>query len=381
VIASVRPILVTGRLPRLRAALGELGAEAMVVSNLSNLRYLTGFSGSAGVLLVADGDAVNGGAVNGDAVLVTDGRYRIQAAEQLEASGVADVVELQVGRNDEQREIMQSVLARWRPARLALEAESISWAGQRRWAQLAPEAELVPSSGLVEELRQVKDDAELDHMARAAAVADDALAEVLPMVAEGRTEAEVALALDSAMRRLGAEESAFETIVASGPNAAKPHARPSERRLERGDPVVIDFGALYEGYRSDMTRTFFVGTPPTGVMAEVLDVVARAQAAGVAAVRAGAVSGEVDQAARRVVTEAGYGQAFEHGTGHGVGLDIHEAPWVGAGTTAILRPGTVVTVEPGVYLSGIGGVRIEDTVVVTDTGCRPLTRFPKDPVC
>ncbi|HXW32688.1 MAG TPA: Xaa-Pro peptidase family protein, partial [Acidimicrobiales bacterium] len=276
-IASVRPILVTGRLPRLRAALGELGAEAMVVSNLSNLRYLTGFSGSAGVLLVADGDAVNGGAVNGDAVLVTDGRYRIQAAEQLEASGVADVVELQVGRNDEQRQIMQSVLALWSPARLALEAESISWAGQRRWAQLAPEAELVPSSGLVEELRQVKDDAEIDHMARAAAVADDALAEVLPLVAEGRTEAEVALALDSAMRRLGAEESAFETIVASGPNAAKPHARPSERRLERGDPVVIDFGALYEGYRSDMTRTFFVGTPPTGVMAEVLDVVARAQ--------------------------------------------------------------------------------------------------------
>ena len=216
---------------------------------------------------------------------------------------------------------------------------------------------------------------------RAAAVADDALAEVLPMVSEGRTEAEVALALDSAMRRLGAEESAFETIVASGPNAAKPHARPSERRLERGDPVVIDFGALYEGYRSDMTRTFFVGAPPTGVMAEVLEVVARAQEAGVAAVRAGAVSGEVDQAARRVVTEAGYGQAFEHGTGHGVGLDIHEAPWVGAGTTAILQSGTVVTVEPGVYLSGIGGVRIEDTVVVTDTGCRPLTRFPKDPVC
>ena len=160
--ASLPPILVTGRLPRLRAALGELGAEAMVVSNLSNLRYLTGFSGSAGVLLVA-----NGGAVNGDAVLVTDGRYRIQAAEQLEASGVADVVALQVGRNDVQREIMQSVLARWRPARLALEAESISWAGQRRWAQLAPEVELVPSSGLVEELRQVKDDAELDHMARA----------------------------------------------------------------------------------------------------------------------------------------------------------------------------------------------------------------------
>ena len=374
--ASVQPILVTGRLPRLRAALGELGAEAMVVSNLSNLRYLTGFSGSAGVLLVA-----NGGAVNGEAVLVTDGRYRIQAAEQLEASGVADVVALQVGRNEEQREIMQGVLARWRPARLALEAESISWAGQRRWAQLAPEVELVPSSGLVEKLRQVKDDAELDHMARAAAVADDALAEVLPMVSEGRTEAEVALALDSAMRRLGAEESAFETIVASGPNAAKPHARPSERRLERGDPVVIDFGALYEGYRSDMTRTFFVGAPPTGVMAEVLEVVARAQEAGLAAVRAGAVSGEVDQAARRVVTESGYGQAFEHGTGHGVGLDIHEAPWVGAGTAAILQAGTVVTVEPGVYLSGIGGVRIEDTVVVTDTGCRPLTRFPKDPVC
>jgi Xaa-Pro aminopeptidase/Xaa-Pro dipeptidase len=215
-------------------------------------------------------------------------------------------------------------------------------------------------------------------MARAASIADAALAEVLPLLGERRREDEVALALDTAMRRLGAEDRAFETIVASGPNAAKPHARPTQRRIAAGDPVVVDFGAIFSGYRSDMTRTFCVGGEPSGTLARVFEVVGEAQAAGVAVVRAGVSAADVDRACRDLIADAGWKDAFEHGTGHGVGLDIHEAPAVGPGSTAILAAGVVVTVEPGVYLAGIGGVRVEDTVVVTEDGCHTLTRFPKD---
>jgi Xaa-Pro aminopeptidase len=235
-------------------------------------------------------------------------------------------------------------------------------------------------------MRVVKDEGEVARMERAAAIADEALAEVLPLLAgAGRnagdrplTEARFAAALDHAMRELGAEESAFETIVASGENSAKPHARPGDRRIRPGDPVVVDFGAVFDGYRSDMTRTFCVGGPPEGRLAEVFAVVAESQRLGVGSVRPGVTAGSVDQVCRDAIDASGWGDRFEHGTGHGVGLDIHEGPSVGPGSTAILQPGTVVTVEPGVYLPDTGGVRIEDTLVVTGDGSRPLTRFPKE---
>jgi len=262
--------------------------------------------------------------------------------------------------------------------RVGLEAENVTWGSQRRWADTLATAEIVATAGVVEGLRLVKDAGEVARIAAAAAIADAALGEVLGMLGDGRTEEEVALALDTAMRRLGSQDRAFETIVASGPNAAKPHARPSSRRIEAGDPVVIDFGATFVGYRSDMTRTFCVGGAPSAELARVFEVVAEAQAAGVAAVADGVVSGDIDKVCRDRIALSGWAEAFEHGTGHGVGLDIHEAPAVGPGSTAILTPGVVVTVEPGIYLAGVGGVRIEDTVVVTDQGCRPLTAFTKD---
>jgi Xaa-Pro aminopeptidase len=364
--AELPAMEIAGRIDRLRPLVESAQADALLVTALSNIRYLAGFTGSAALLLVA-GDG---------ALLVTDGRYRTQAAEQLEAAGLSGSVELVVGGGQVQRE---ALVARARQAgRVGLEAESITWGSQRRWADLLAPGELVATAGVVEELRMVKDAGEVARIARAASVADAALAETREMLVQGRTEAELALALDTAMRRLGSEDRAFETIVASGPNAAKPHARPTNRVIERGDCVVIDFGATFDGYRSDMTRTFAVGGAPGPELAPVFDVVAQAQAAGVAAVGAGVVSGDVDKACRDLIGRSGWGDAFEHGTGHGVGLDIHEAPAVGPGATAILTPGVVVTVEPGVYLAGIGGVRIEDTVVVTDDGCRPLTNYPKD---
>jgi Xaa-Pro aminopeptidase len=224
----------------------------------------------------------------------------------------------------------------------------------------------------------VKDDAEIARMERAAAIADAALYEVLPLMSEGVAEEVFALALDTAMRRGGAESTAFETIVASGPNSAKPHHRPGARLIAQGDPVVVDFGATYEGYRSDMTRTFCVDAEPAGDMARVFAVVGQSQAAGAAVVKPGVTCKEVDDVCRAIIAEAGWADRFEHGTGHGVGLDIHEAPTVSQLGTAILAPGFVVTVEPGVYLPGTGGVRVEDTLVVTKDGARALTNFTKD---
>jgi Xaa-Pro aminopeptidase len=363
------PLSVAGRLSRLPPLLEEVGVEALLVTELANVRYLSGFTGSAGMLFV-----------HGEkAVLLTDGRYRTQAAEQLAGAGVPEI-DVAVGNAGEQRQALLGALERAGASRLGLEAHHVTWGAVRRLAEAVGPVELVATTGLIEGLRLVKDEQELARMAYAAAVADASLAEVLPMLDQGRTEHEVALALDTAMRRLGAEDRAFETIVASGPNAAKPHARPTNRPIRAGDAVVVDFGAAYDGYRSDMTRTFFVGGEPSGVMARVLEAVSGAQEAGVTAVRAGVTGGDVDRVCRQSIADAGFGAAFEHGTGHGVGLDIHEAPSVAPGATAILRAGAVVTVEPGVYLAGVGGVRVEDTVVVTEDGCRPLTCFPKDPV-
>jgi Xaa-Pro aminopeptidase len=355
------------RLARLRPLVEAAGADSLLVTTLPNIRYLTGFSGSAGLLLVT-GD---------ETLLVTDGRYRTQAAEQLDAAGLAGSVELVVGGGQVQREAVVALAARG-GSRVGLEAENVTWGSQRRWADALMAAELVATAGVVEGLRLVKDAGEVARIATAAAIADAALGEVLEMLSQGRTEVEVALALDTAMRRLGSEDRAFETIAASGPNAAKPHARPTGRSIAVGDPVVIDFGATFDGYRSDMTRTFCVGGAPTAELARVFAVVSEAQAAGVAAVAPGVAGGDIDKACRDLIAMSGWADAFEHGTGHGVGLDIHEAPAVAPGSTAILAPGVVVTVEPGVYLAGVGGVRIEDTVVVTDQGCRPLTAFTKD---
>jgi Xaa-Pro aminopeptidase len=367
-LASDLPSMdIADRLGRLRPAIGGAAADCLLVTTLANVRYLTGFTGSAALLLVTDDEAL----------LVTDGRYRTQAAEQLAAAGLSGSVELVVGGAVPQRQALAGLVARGRGT-VGLESENVTWAAQRRWADTLAPAELVATAGVVEGLRVVKDAGEVARIAMAAAIADAALGEVLDLLGRGRTEEEVALALDTAMRRLGSQDRAFETIVASGPNAAKPHARPSDRAIAAGDPVVIDFGATFDGYRSDMTRTFCVGRPPAPELARVFAVVAEAQAAGVATVRAGVVTGDIDKVCRDVIADAGWAAAFEHGTGHGVGLDIHEAPAVGQGSTAILTPGVVVTVEPGIYLAGLGGVRIEDTVVVTDQGCRPLTGFTKD---
>ena len=361
-------ISVTGRLDRLRESFDRHEIDALIVTTLANVRYLTGFSGSAGVLTVTR-DA---------ALLTTDGRYRTQSGEQVEKAGVGGQVDITIGPVTEQRKAARAALDATAIGRIGLEADSVSWSGQRTWAELLDAGRLVPTSNAVEVLRERKDAAEIARMERAAAIADAALFEVLPLLGQGVTEEHFALELDTAMRRGGAESTAFETIVAAGENSAKPHHHPGSRTISDGDPVVVDFGATFEGYRSDMTRTFCVNTEPEGELARIFAVVGRSQAAGAQAVRPGISAKEVDDVCRQIIAEAGWAERFEHGTGHGVGLDIHEAPTVSQLGTAILAPGFVVTVEPGVYVPGHGGVRVEDTLVVTEDGARPLTRFTKD---
>ena len=377
-VASLVPCLVATRVDRLTTTLDAAHCDALVVTNLRNIRYLTGFRGSSGVLVVWSRGAV----------LVTDGRYETQAPSDLAAAGVDGVlVDITSETGAVARPAKEAFLDAVRRVgvapRVGLEAASVTWADQRRYAEwlrdLSSEASLVATDALVETLRLVKDAGEVARIELAAAIADAAFAEVRPRLLDGPTEAEFGFELDLAMRTLGAAERSFETIVASGPNGASPHARPGTRRIVAGDLVVVDFGAMVDGYRSDMTRTVMVGEP-SALQRRLLDVVTAAQAAGAAAIGPGVACRDIDAVCREVISVAGWADRFVHGTGHGVGLDIHEAPWVNSRSAATLAPGHVVTLEPGVYLPDVGGVRVEDTMLVTETGARPLTRAPKDPI-
>lgn len=366
-VGSLAPLEHAGRLAAVQAALPVAGPQdspidALVVTKLINIRYLCGFTGSNGVLVVHPGSVT----------LLTDGRYQDQAAAQLDRAGVPAGLRIEsVDLDGALAELLDGA------ARVGLEAASVTWAAQRRYAERCPAAELVPTLNLVERLRVVKDAGELARMEIAAAIADQALHDTIGLLHDGPTERAFANALDEAMRRLGAEGPSFETIVASGPNGALPHARPGDRVIGRGDLVVLDFGATFDGYRSDTTRTVCIG-PASPQQRRLFEVVRDAQAAGRDAVRAGVATKHIDAVARQVITDAGWGERFSHGTGHGIGLEIHETPFLSRTTPGELEVGSVVTVEPGVYLSELGGVRVEDTVVVDEGGCRSLTRFPKD---
>jgi Xaa-Pro aminopeptidase len=350
---------VEGRIDRVRAALAPTDADALVVTALNNIRWCTGFTGSYGVLVIRPDDAT----------LFTDSRYAEQAPAQLGAAGATVDVNVTAALVREGSASLADT------GIVALEADHVSWADHGRWAAEI-EGDLVATEHLITELRAVKDDAELARMQRAAEIVDECLAEAAPMFVAGTTERELALFLEDGMRARGASGPAYETIVACGPNSALPHARPGDRRFADGDLVIVDAGSTVDSYLSDMTRTVVIGTPDERAVT-IHDLVTRAQAAGVAAVRPGIEAGEIDKVCRDLITEEGFGDEFGHGTGHGVGLDIHELPVVRGGNTAILQPGHVITVEPGIYLPGFGGVRVEDMVVVTGDGCRPLTRHPK----
>ncbi|MGQ0837407.1 aminopeptidase P family protein [Actinokineospora sp.] len=349
----------------LRTRLREQGLDALLVVDLLNLRYLTGFTGSNGALLVH--------AVDEDrTVFCTDGRYQDQSARQVPE------LERVIERASALALAARAGKDRDAYGRTGFESQHVSVDGLDALAAAAESVELVRAPNLVEWLRLVKDDTEIEALRMACAAADRALADLIGHggLRAGRTEREVARDLENRMLDHGAAGRSFESIVAAGANSAVPHHRPTDAVLRAGDFVKLDFGALVDGYHSDMTRTLVLGEPADW-QRELYDLVAAAQAAGRAALRPGAQVRAVDAAAREVIERAGRGEQFSHGLGHGVGLEIHEAPALAKTGEGTLSAGMAVTVEPGVYLSGKGGVRIEDTLVVRDEGPELLTLTTK----
>ena len=342
-------------------ALAERGLGALIVTDLANVRYLTGYVGSNGIALLGPRGRK----------LVTDSRYAVAAREQ------ARGVEVVIGRRDLLGDVAAALPSVAGEGPAGVEAESLTLARHARLAAMLEGVVLEPTTGLVETLREVKDPGELEAMREAAAVVDRALAAVLARGIVGRTEREVAFALHAAMLEEGAERPSFDTIVAAGPGGARPHAVPGPEPIPADTLVVIDLGAVVDGYCSDMTRTVATGPLPDR-LAEIYAVCLRAQEAAVAAARGGMGAAELDAVARAVIADAGYADAFGHGLGHGVGLAIHEAPGVRPESGASLRAGMAVTIEPGIYLEGEGGVRIEDLVVLGDEGCEVLSGAPKE---
>ena len=363
----------TARLGRVSDRFASLGLEGLLVTHLPNIFYLTGMRASAAAALLGSGRVT----------LVTDSRY-ITVARDLAQSdaGPASLVVAQVeGSYDE---TIRDRLRDSGLARVGVEADSLSL---KRWTwlrdSLGGHVTLVPTEGLVEELRIVKDAGELERMRAAGRLLAGSVAPALELLRAGRTEREIAAEVELILASVGFEDRAFETIVASGPRSALPHARPSQRALRDGDLVVLDFGGVYDGYCVDLTRMAYIGRP--GEEANRLHTaVLAAQGAAIAAVRPGVLASHIDAVARSVLKQHGLAEAFGHSTGHGLGIEVHEAPQIaparqsdGARGDVLLRAGMVFTVEPGVYIPNVGGVRIEDDLLVTAGGCEVMTEAPR----
>jgi Xaa-Pro aminopeptidase len=366
--ASGFPLPYISRLARVRGDLSDAGVDALVVTSLPNLRYLTGFNGTAGAAIVNAAQCV----------LVVDFRYQTDA-RQLVATRADGALTLEVagGGNDAN---LVAVLERAGGLQIGFEAASMTVSRFNRLsAALAPSRALVPTERLIENRRAVKDEVEIATLREAARRLSGVARQLRVFVRAGRREIAVAADIDAAIRDAGFERPAFETIVASGPNSARPHARPGPRILQAGEGVVLDFGGVYDGYCVDLTRTLHLGAPAPE-LGRIHGAVRQAQAAAIAAVRPGARPSEIDAAARDVLARHGLADAFGHGTGHGLGLEVHEAPWItrlpAALPDAPVVAGMVFTVEPGAYVEGLGGVRIEDDVLVVDGGCDVLTDVP-----
>ncbi len=348
------------RADRLLATLEARGLGALIVTDPANVRYLTGYVGSNGIALIGVGGRV----------LLTDSRYAVSATEQVQG---AEVV---VGRRDLLADVAARIGDVAGGGAIGVEAESLTVARHDRLREQLDGLATEPTRGLVEALRAVKDADEVDAMRRAARAVDEALETVLAQGIVGRTEQEVAFALHGAMLGAGASEPSFATIVAAGPNGARPHHVPGRDVIPPDTLVVIDLGAVVDGYCSDMTRTVATGALPPR-LEEIYRVCLDAQEAAMAAARGGMGAAELDAVARAAIAEGGYGDHFGHGLGHGVGMMIHERPGVRPESADALEAGMAITIEPGIYLEGEGGVRIEDLVILTEDGSEVLSHTPK----
>lgn len=347
------------KLTKLRSALEANDLDAILITSPINRRYITGFTGSAGVAIIS----------RNDTRFITDFRYTEQASEQAKQFSVVQhkqLIELEV--RDQLKEM--------RVKRLGFEKEYVTYSQYESYKDVF-EVELIPVSGLVEELRLIKTNDELAIMKKAAKIADDAFVHIQGYIKPGVREIDVSNELEFFMRKKGATSSSFDIIVASGNRSALPHGVASEKEIQAGELVTLDYGALYQGYCSDITRTVAVGEINKDLQ-NIYDIVLEAQLRGVSGIKPGITGKEADTITRDYITEKGYGEYFGHSTGHGLGLEVHEAPGLSFRTDKTLEPGMVVTVEPGIYVPQVGGCRIEDDLVVTESGNERLTFAKKE---
>ena len=339
----------------------ELKIDALLVSAPPNVRYLSGFTGDNGLLLVTPFSQT----------LFTDPRFTIQAAEEC-------TCEVKTVTKTSLDEAAVQAIRKKRIKRVGFEAARILYEVHRRIKRSLPKSvTLKPIEPVVDRLRMVKSDDEIARIRRSVLTNSEAFENATKSIQPGESESAIAAEVEYQMRRLGAEKAAFETIVAAGPRSALPHAQPTARKLANDELLLIDMGACQDGYMSDMTRVLFLGTPSRRIRT-MYNAVLKAQLAGIDAVRPGVTAAHVDRAARRVLETEGLGKEFVHSTGHGLGLEIHEGPRLGRRDKTKLAPGMVITIEPGAYVRDFGGIRIEDTVLVTNTGCEVLTPTSKE---
>lgn len=350
----------TSRLKNIRSKMISGKIDAILVTKRVNYMYLSGFTGTAAILFIS----------RDSAVLLTDFRYEEQATHQ------APDYEIVRYERDQFEDINRLVRDEG-VNRLAFEDNHLSYSQYIKYSEKLDVKEFVPLGAMIEELRCIKDPTEIGLIEKAVEIADDAFTHILGFIRPGITETEVADELEYHMKRLGAEGKSFETIVASGKRASMPHGVASDKKIEHGDVITLDFGAIYKGYCSDITRTVFIGKPDPE-LENIYGIVLAANKKGLEAVRSGMPAKETDLAARNFIKEAGYGDYFGHGLGHGVGLEIHEDPTLSFKGDMVLKDGMVVTVEPGIYISDIGGVRIEDVAVVAGDTPQVLTRSSKE---
>lgn len=348
------------RLKKLRDQLGTQAIDGILVLKPENRRYLSGFTGSAGYLLITAQEAV----------LITDFRYTQQAKEQAPHFRIVE-------HGSSVQETIRAELETLRVKRLAFEKDYLTYALFAAYSEKFSPVELVPTEGLVEKIRAIKDQQEIETIRKACEIADGAFSHILGILKPGISERDVALELEIFMRRQGAQSSSFDIIVASGARSSLPHGVASDKILQKGDFVKMDFGAMYDGYCSDITRTVVLGGP-NEKQKEIYDIVLEAQMLALNNLKPGMTGKEADALARDLIRGKGYGDKFGHSLGHGLGLYIHEDPRLSALSDDRLEPGMVVTVEPGIYLPGFGGVRIEDDVVITSAGIEILTHSEKN---
>ncbi|TCS84018.1 M24 family metallopeptidase [Tepidibacillus fermentans] len=348
------------RIKRLREELKERNLDGILITHSSNRRYITGFTGSAGNVLVTQHDAF----------LVTDFRYTEQAAEQAKYFTI-------VNQEDSMLKKLKELVAKTGIHTLGFEQDYVPYSQYKQFEENFQPVTLVPLSQVLESIRMIKDEQEIQLIRKAAVIADQAFSHVLKVIKPGMREIEVALELECKMRQLGAQGASFDTIVASGVRSALPHGVASDKVIEVGDFVTMDFGAIYQGYVSDITRTIAIGKV-NEKQREIHNIVLEAQLNGVHHVKAGMTGKEADALTRSIISRYGYGEYFGHSTGHGIGLDVHEGPGLSMKSEVILKPGMIVTIEPGIYISKFGGVRIEDDVLITEHGVEVLTHSPKE---